>query len=100
MQVAEEYVDAPEFYYPHTPPLLLSLLLIKSSRACFVQVAEEYVDAPEFYYPHTLDFRGRAYPLHPSLHHLGDDSCRGLLLFAQGVPLGAEVRLAGCWLLT
>jgi hypothetical protein len=36
------------------------------------QVADEYLDVPEFYYPHTVDFRGRAYPLHPSLHHLGE----------------------------
>lgn len=36
------------------------------------QVAEEYLDVPEFYYPHTLDFRGRAYPLHPNMHHLGE----------------------------
>jgi DNA-directed RNA polymerase len=63
-----------------------------------LQVAEEYVDAPELYYPHTLDFRGRAYPLHPSLHHLGDDSCRGLLLFAEGVPLGPEVGAGKSWL--
>lgn len=36
------------------------------------KVAEEYLDVPEFYYPHTLDFRGRAYPLHPNMHHLGE----------------------------
>lgn len=35
------------------------------------QVADEYIDAGAFYYPHNVDFRGRAYPLHPSLHHLG-----------------------------
>eukprot|EP00879_Flechtneria_rotunda_P015059 GHRR01015736.1.p1 GENE.GHRR01015736.1~~GHRR01015736.1.p1 ORF type:complete len:667 (+),score=263.20 GHRR01015736.1:70-2001(+) len=68
-----------------------------------LKVAEDFVDVPEFYYPHTVDFRGRAYPLHPSLHHLGDDSCRGLLMFAQGVPLGREgldwlyVHLANVW---
>lgn len=68
-----------------------------------LQVAEEFQAAPELYYPHSLDFRGRAYPLHPSLHHLGDDTCRGLLTFAAGVPLGPAgldwlyVHLANVW---
>lgn len=37
-----------------------------------------------FYFPHTLDFRGRAYPLHPYLNHLGSDVCRGLLMVRIG----------------
>ena len=41
-----------------------------------------------FYYPHNIDFRGRAYPMHPHLNHLGSDMCRGLLEFAEGHPLG------------
>ena len=41
-----------------------------------------------FYYPHNLDFRGRAYPMHPHLNHLGSDLCRGILEFAEGRPLG------------
>lgn len=41
-----------------------------------------------FYYPHNLDFRGRAYPMHPHLNHLGSDICRGVLEFAEGRPLG------------
>ncbi|KAI3930292.1 hypothetical protein MKW92_051991 [Papaver armeniacum] len=41
-----------------------------------------------FYYPHNLDFRGRAYPMHPYLNHLGSDLCRGILEFAEGRPLG------------
>jgi DNA-directed RNA polymerase len=49
-------VGAPPPAPPHTHP----------------QVADEYLDVPEFYYPHTLDFRGRAYPLHPNMHHLGE----------------------------
>lgn len=48
-----------------------------------------------FYYPHNLDFRGRAYPMHPYLNHLGSDLCRGILEFAEGRPLG-ESGL--CWL--
>lgn len=45
-------------------------------------------DEEGFYYPHNIDFRGRAYPMHPYLNHLGNDVCRGLLQFAEGRPLG------------
>jgi len=77
---------------PHTPP-----------HPHHRSVATEYLPCPEFYYPHTLDFRGRAYPLHPSLQHLGDDSCRGLLTFAHPRPLGPHgldwlfVHFANVW---
>lgn len=66
-------------------------------------VARELADCPEFYYPHTLDFRGRAYPMHPLLNHLGDDACRGLLTFAHPKPLGPHgldwlfVHFANLW---
>ena len=45
-------------------------------------------DEDGFFYPHNLDFRGRAYPMHPYLNHLGSDLCRGILEFAEGRPLG------------
>lgn len=38
--------------------------------------------------PHNLDFRGRVYTIPPHLQHLGSDVSRGLLLFANGKPLG------------
>src|SRR4051794_13223937 len=40
------------------------------------------------YFPHSLDFRGRAYPIPPLFNHLGNDLCRGLLLFKDAKPLG------------
>ena len=40
------------------------------------------------YFPHFLDFRGRAYPLPPYLNHIGNDLCRGLMLFDVAKPLG------------
>jgi DNA-directed RNA polymerase len=52
-------------------------------------VARKLRDEEEFYYPHNVDFRGRAYPMHPHLNHLGSDMCRGLLEFAKGRPLGS-----------
>lgn len=51
-------------------------------------VAQKMKDEEGFYYPHNLDFRGRAYPMHPYLNHLGSDLCRGILEFAEGRPLG------------
>ncbi|KAJ1423067.1 DNA-directed RNA polymerase, phage-type [Sesbania bispinosa] len=51
-------------------------------------VARKMKDEEGFYYPHNLDFRGRAYPMHPYLNHLGSDFCRGILEFAEGRPLG------------
>ncbi|XP_052729325.1 DNA-directed RNA polymerase 2B, chloroplastic/mitochondrial-like isoform X1 [Vigna angularis] len=51
-------------------------------------VARKMKDEEGFYYPHNVDFRGRAYPMHPHLNHLGSDLCRGILEFADGRPLG------------
>ncbi|XP_058187793.1 DNA-directed RNA polymerase 2, chloroplastic/mitochondrial-like isoform X1 [Rhododendron vialii] len=51
-------------------------------------VARKMKDEEGFFYPHNLDFRGRAYPMHPYLNHLGSDVCRGILEFADGRPLG------------
>ncbi|XP_025031948.1 DNA-directed RNA polymerase, mitochondrial, partial [Python bivittatus] len=41
-----------------------------------------------FWFPHNLDFRGRTYPCPPHFNHLGSDLTRGILLFAEGKPLG------------
>lgn len=51
-------------------------------------VARKMKDEEGFFYPHNLDFRGRAYPMHPYLNHLGSDICRGMLEFSEGRPLG------------
>lgn len=58
--------------------------------SCGVQVAVDYVNEDGFYFPHNLDFRGRAYPMHPNLNHLGADLSRGLLQFADAKPLGPD----------
>ncbi|GAX77582.1 hypothetical protein CEUSTIGMA_g5026.t1 [Chlamydomonas eustigma] len=68
-----------------------------------LHVANELRSEPRFYYPHNTDFRGRAYPLHPYLHHMGDDLSRGLLTFAESKPLGQHgldwllVHVANLW---
>ena len=51
-------------------------------------VAQKNRDEVALYFPHNIDFRGRAYTMHPYLNHLGSDVVRGLLLFAQPRPLG------------
>lgn len=64
----------------------------RHSQRCDIElklaVARKLRDEDGFYYPHNLDFRGRAYPMHPYLNHLGSDLCRGILEFAEGRPLG------------
>lgn len=64
----------------------------RHSQRCDIElklaVARKMKDESGFYYPHNLDFRGRAYPMHPYLNHLGSDLCRGILEFAEGRPLG------------
>lgn len=68
-----------------------------------MQTAREYCNEPAIYFPHSLDFRGRAYPMHPHLNHLGNDMCRGVLEFAEGKALGKEglgwlfIQLANVW---
>ncbi|RIB09389.1 hypothetical protein C2G38_273120 [Gigaspora rosea] len=52
-----------------------------------VEIAGAYLDEP-MYFPHSLDFRGRAYPIPSHLNHMGDDLCRGLLVFKDAKPLG------------
>ncbi|GAA6019478.1 hypothetical protein JCM11491_000971 [Sporobolomyces phaffii] len=52
-----------------------------------LEIARAFRDET-FYFPHNLDFRGRAYPIPPNLSHIGDDMCRGLLLFGEAKVLG------------
>ena len=66
---------------------------LQSLRCDFVyklQVAKDMQEETAFYYPHNVDFRGRAYTMHPHLNHLGADNCRGLLLFAEAHALGPD----------
>ncbi|KAF9909528.1 DNA-directed RNA polymerase [Lobosporangium transversale] len=54
-----------------------------------IEIARAFADEPMFF-PHNLDFRGRAYPIPPLFNHLGNDLCRGLLLFDEAKPLGPK----------
>ncbi|PJF17057.1 DNA-directed RNA polymerase, partial [Paramicrosporidium saccamoebae] len=52
-----------------------------------LEIARQFVGL-SFYLPHSVDFRGRAYPIPPHLSHVGSDMSRGLMVFAEGKPLG------------
>ncbi len=70
------------------PRLHQGMLRVEARPRRGAQVAREFAAEDAFYFPHNLDFRGRAYPMHPHLNHLGNDVCRGLLSFADARPLG------------
>ncbi|KAJ3178838.1 DNA-directed RNA polymerase [Irineochytrium annulatum] len=52
-----------------------------------IEIARAFL-GETIYFPHNLDFRGRAYPMPSHLNHIGNDVCRGLLLFDTAKPLG------------
>ncbi|KAF9264462.1 DNA/RNA polymerase [Marasmius fiardii PR-910] len=54
-----------------------------------IEIARTFL-GDTIYFPHNVDFRGRAYPVPPHLNHIGNDLSRGLLVFAEGKPLGAR----------
>jgi len=51
-------------------------------------MAREYEKHERFYYVYNNDFRGRAYSATTGLTPQGEDLAKGLLRFAEGVPLG------------
>lgn len=51
-------------------------------------LAKDMASFPALWFPHFLDFRGRLYPLPQDLHTQGDTLTKGLLEFAEPVPLG------------
>jgi DNA-directed RNA polymerase len=52
--------------------------------------AESLKNEESIYFPIQLDFRGRMYCFTELLHYQGDDTARGLLLFAEGKRLGED----------
>jgi len=55
-----------------------------------IKLAKEFAQYPAIWFPCNLDFRGRAYPLPPLLNPQGDDMAKGVLHFAEGLPLGED----------
>ncbi|KAJ3290626.1 DNA-directed RNA polymerase [Rhizoclosmatium sp. JEL0117] len=52
-----------------------------------IEIARSFL-GQTIYFPHNVDFRGRAYPIPAHLNHMGNDFCRGLLMFSNRKPLG------------
>lgn len=72
---------------------------LKSLRLQFVKVmtiAETFREEEELYFPHQMDFRGRAYAVPMFLNPQGSDLAKGLLTFANAVPINDEDSAA--WL--
>ena len=53
-------------------------------------IAEKFAQYARIYFPHTFDFRGRVYPVPMYLNPQGNSLAKGLLMFADGKPLGSE----------
>lgn len=60
--------------------------LIKISR--ILGGTAQYIDYEKIYFVYTMDFRGRVYCRSDILSPQGDDLQKGLLRFAEGLPLG------------
>jgi DNA-directed RNA polymerase len=56
-----------------------------------INVARSFKKVSKIYFPHNVDFRGRTYPIPPHLNHMSSDTCRGLLEFAEGKPIGNNI---------
>lgn len=66
---------------------------LKSLRLQFAKVlmvAEMFEREDEIYFPHQFDFRGRCYAVPMFLNPQGSDAAKGLLTFANAVPLGDQ----------
>ena len=63
----------------------LRLQLVK-----ILSVSESFEDEEAIYFPHQMDFRGRAYAVPMFLNPQGSDLARGMLTFANGVPIDDE----------
>lgn len=61
----------------------------------FMSILKKFKDDPAIWFPHNLDFRGRIYPVTNFLSPQGDDRSKGVLMFAQGKPVGPN---GGDWL--
>lgn len=62
----------------------------RAAVASIISIAEQFRGYEAIYFPHNLDFRGRQYAVPYYLQPQGSDLCKGLLTFANGVPLGEE----------
>lgn len=55
-----------------------------------LNLAQKFANVERFYFPYQLDFRGRIYTVPTFLTPQGSDLARGLLTFADSVPLNSD----------
>lgn len=55
-----------------------------------IQLAQQFRDYESIWFPHNLDFRGRCYPICDGLQPQGNDLQRGMLCFAEKLPIGPD----------
>lgn len=66
----------------------------RSLRAILIlKLAQEFSKYDEIYFPMNIDFRGRVYPLPTGLNPQGDDMTKGLLQYANPVPVSKKMLL-------
>lgn len=63
---------------------------IRSTFQYHLNTAKKFRDHDRVYFPHNMDFRGRVYPMHPYLNHIGCDFTRSLLSFKHTKPIGPK----------
>ncbi|MES9091035.1 DNA-directed RNA polymerase, partial [Cutibacterium acnes] len=56
-----------------------------------VEQANKFKDYEAIWFPYNMDWRGRVYAI-PAFNPQGNDMTKGLLMAAQGEPIGAEGR--------
>jgi len=61
-----------------------------TAEAAFTLALAEQFKENTIWFPHTLDWRGRAYPAPAYLQPQGGDLAKGLLSFADSLPLASE----------
>lgn len=72
----------------------------RTESASILDLAQRHRDTPAIYLPHQLDFRGRCYPIPVHFNHHNSDLCRGLLRFANRVPVNTRwlaIHAANCY---
>lgn len=84
-----------ETYKKESTRIYEAIKLIEPAREEFLRklwIMRRFAGYQEFYFPHRADFRWRCYPDVPHFSHHGDDVCRGVLEFANAVPVTDKGR--------
>lgn len=76
-------------FYKHERARISKVLRTNST----LGTAKKYSKYEEIFFPWNIDYRGRIYPMCPSLNPQGDDTQKALLSFARPTPIKDEADL-------